>query len=469
MKSNLQYLKVQITKAVRVYVFGCCVFTLIALASIWVGYLYFSYFKEYDLPTGIIIIPIAGLVLIWEMIKSFNFKKKLPDTYRLVRADDFPALFDIISEITNTLGISPIRRVYICPGTTAAVFIQPKLRNILFEPQKDLVMGLGFLTQMDDSEIRAMLYHEFGHFVQSEMNSSVSVYTIGQFTRSFVSIKEPLDTNDTWKMNTRLQVLLFTCFSIWACNKINRLYLKLSKQMEYDADDVAVKYIGEDTLQRALLHAAYLRYNYEFVQWGIQQLNQQNISVDNEYAALSFVNNYSRPPQDLLCKEVLIRVKRLGNIKSTPYTDVTDIVKTFAVRFFLKDINQAQTCSAMQFALWLRDGQSIYEQLRMLEKSVILNIHLNHKKHSLPLLDGSYKILLDGHPIGIGNFIKGYTLVRYTSPGKHTIKVWSPTGIISTPFEFEALHNKRYQIEMDYVYHKDRGVYDVFAEKIKEL
>lgn len=469
MKSNLQYLKVQITKAVRVYIYGCCVFTLIALASIWVGYLYLSYFDEYDLPTGIIIIPIAGFILIWEMIKSFNYKKKLPDTYRLVRADDFPALFDIISEITNTLGISPIRRVYICPGTTAAVFIQPKLRNILFEPQKDLVVGLGFLTQMDDSEIRAMLYHEFGHFVQSEMNTSLSVYTIGQFSRSFVSIKEPLDTNDTWKMNTRLQLLIFTYFSIWSCNKINRLYLRLSKQMEYDADDIAAKYIGKDTLQRALLHATYLRYNYEFVQWGIQQLSQQNISVDNEYSALSFVNNYSRPPQDLLCKEVLNRVKRQGEIDPTLKIDVTDIVKTFALRFCLNDISVTQTCSATQFAHWLRGGQSIYEQLRMLEKSVKLEIHLGHKKHNLPLVDVSYKILLDDHPIGIGNFIKGYTIIRFTSPGKHIIKVWAPTGIMSTPLEFDSLQNKKYHIEMDYIYHKDQGVYDVFAEKIEEL
>lgn len=469
MKSSLQDLKVQITKAVRVYIFGCCVFVFIAIASIWVGYLYITHFDEYDLPAALIILPIAGVILIWEMMKSFNIKKKIPDSYRLIKSEDFPILFDIISEITNTLGISPIRRVYICPGTTAAVFIQPKLRNILLDPQKDLVLGLGFLTQMDDVEIRAMLYHEFGHFVQSEMNNSLSVYTIGQFSRSFVSIKEPLDTNDTWKMNTRLQVLFFTYFSICLCDKINRLYLKLSKQMEYDADDIAVKHIGKDAMQRTLLHAAYLRYNHEFVQWGLQQLYQQNISVDNEYVALSLVNNDLTPPRDLLCKEVLYRIKRQGEFHPTTKTDVTDTVKTFTTRFLLKEINGEQTCSAMQFALWLREGQSIYEQQRRLEKSVKLEIHLERKKHSLPLVDVSYKILLDEHPIGVGNFIKGYTLIRFTSPGKHSIKVWAPTGIMSTPFEFDALYNKNYRIEMDYFYHKDQSIYDVYAEKIKEV
>lgn len=71
-------------------------------------------------------------------------------------------------------------------------------------------------------------------------------------------------------------------------------------------------------------------------------------------------------------------------------------------------------------------------------------------------------------PIGNGNFIKGYTLKRKTSPGKHTISVWAPTGIISTTFEFEVYQDKRYRIEMDYILHKKDGIYDVFAEKIEE-
>lgn len=59
--------------------------------------------------------------------------------------------------------------------------------------------------------------------------------------------------------------------------------------MEYEADDVAAKYVGASTLQRALLHAACIRYNYEVIQWGLQQLQPQKIQVDNIYLALHFV------------------------------------------------------------------------------------------------------------------------------------------------------------------------------------
>lgn len=58
-----------------------------------------------------------------------------------------------------------VQRILI-DGATAAVFIQPQLRNLLFEPKRNLVIGMGFLTQMDDDEIRAVLYHEFTEVIK---------------------------------------------------------------------------------------------------------------------------------------------------------------------------------------------------------------------------------------------------------------------------------------------------------------
>ena len=237
--------------------------------------------------------------------------------------------------------------------------------------------------------------------------------------------------------------------------------------MEYDADNVAVEYVGSDTLQRALLHAACIRYNYEAVQWGLQQLHRQNIGVDDEYLALSFVGNYSRPERRLLSREVVKRVERLGNLKKS-YVQALNTVRTEAVSAY-KQEPCGNSCSALQFAQWLKGGLSIYMQQRLLESSVRLEIHLEPKRHKLPLVDGSYKILLDEKPIGNGNFIKGYTLKRRTSPGRHSISVWALSGIISTVFEFDVFQDKTYRIEMDYLLHKKDGIYDVFAEKIEEL
>ena len=455
-----------IHKSVMIYIIGCCCFVMVALVSLWFGYYVIRYHNEHELPLQLTIISLGGGLLLWEMIKSFRFKVSLPKTFKPITEQEYPALFDIINEVTTTLNLSPIRRVYISPDATAAVFIQPQLRNIIFEPKRNLVIGLGFLTQMDDEEIRAMLYHEFGHYVQEEMKSSISVYTIGQFSRSFVSIKE-LKKQKTWELQLKLQLLMFTYFAIWICNRINKAYSQLAKQMEYDADDVAVKFVGASTLQRALLHAACIRYNYDVVQWGIQQLQSQNIQVDNQYLALSFVGNYSRPTRRLLSEEVLRRVERLGELESNNVNASNTVLRS--ALFLIEDKKEVQQlCPALQFAQWLRQGFAIYTQQRLLETSVGLEIHLDKKKHKLPYFDGSYKILLDDKEIGTGNFIKGYTLRRKTSPGKHKLTAYAPSGIISTPLEFEVEQNKSYHIEMDYKLYAKDGIYDVFGEKINE-
>ena len=464
MNRKVQELKQNINKSVMIYMIGCCCFVLVALASLWFGYYIISYHDDHELPTQLTIISLAGGLLLWEMIKSFRFKTTLPKTFKSITEKDLPALFTVINEVTTSLNLSHVRKVYVCPDATAAVFIQPQLRNILLEPNKNLVIGLGFLTQMDDDEIRAMLYHEFGHYAQEEMKKSISVYTIGQFSQSFVSIKK-IKKQGTWETQLKIQLLLFTYFAIWVCNRINKAYSRLSKQMEYDADDVAAKYVGAYTLQRALLHAACIRYNYDVVQWGIQQLQKQNIQVDNQYLALSYVGKYSNPPITLLSEDILKRVRRLGELNKYNITSNDTIQKSALLWTGNTEVTQQQ-CSALQFAKWLRQGLDIYTHQRLLEISVKLEIYLEKKKHKVPFFDSSYKILIDDKEIGIGNFIKGYKLKRKLSPGKHKLTVYAPCGVISSPFEFEVEANKSYLIEMDYKHHVKDGVYDVFGKKI---
>ncbi len=92
-------------------------------------------------------------------------------------------------------------------------------------------------------------------------------------------------------------------------------------------------------------------------------------------------------------------------------------------------------------------GAAIYTQHRFIKTSVELEIHLSRRNHKLPLLDSSYKLLLDGREIGCGNFVKGYILKYKTSPGKHKLSAYVPLGIISTPFEFDVEQDKFYHIE----------------------
>lgn len=464
MSQKIEELKKDINKSIRIYIIGCCIFIFLALVFVWFGYYIIRSHNVHDLPIQLTVLSLGGGLLLWEIIKAFRIKTSLPSGFKAITDADFPNLFVLINEVTSALNISPVRKVYLCPEATAAVFIQPQLRNLIFEPQRNVVVGLGFLTQMDDDEIRAMLYHEFGHYAHEGMKSTVSVYSIGQFSRSFVSVKK-IKKEGSYEKGIKLQLLMFTHFTVHMCSLINKSFLQLSKHLEYEADDVAVKYVGASTLQRSLLHAACIRYNYEVVQWGIQQLQSQNIHVDNQYLALSFVSNYSRPTRCLLSEDVVRRVERLGELE-IDNSVATNAVQQAALSLVSDNEETQRICTARQFAQWLRQGFEIYTKQLLWETSVQLEIHLDKRKHKLPYFDGLYKLLLDDKEIGTGNFIKGYTLKLKTSPGKHKLTTYAPSGIISTPFDFDVAQDKSYRIEMDYkIYAKD-GVYDVYGDKI---
>lgn len=466
MSTDPEDLKQNISRSVMIYIIGCCCFVLIALISIWFGYYLIRYHNDHELPLQLIVISLAGGVLLWEILKAMHFKTDMPSGFRLIAFNDYPELFRIINEVTDRLHLSPIKRVYVSPDAAAAVIIQPKIRNLISDPERNLVIGLGFLTQMDDDEIRAVLYHEFGHYVQTGMKSSLSVYVAGQFSRSFVSIKEKKKEN-TWQQQLKLQLLMFTYFTIWFCDRINRSYSKLAKQMEYEADDIAIKYVGAGTFQRALIHAACIRYNFEVLQWGLRQLQDNNIQVDNIYIALHLVEKYSRPSRKLLSDEIVRRLERIGQLDyQATGSQHTGKVRKCIMQNLPALNDSGRVCSAVHFAKWLREGFIIYSRQRELDNAVLLEIHLDKKRHKLPLVDATYKILLDGREIGKGNFIRGYTLRKRTSPGKHVITVYAPSGIISTPFEFMVEADNEYRIEMDYKVHFKDGIYDVFGEKI---
>lgn len=211
-----------------------------------------------------------------------------------------------------------------------------------------------------------------------------------------------------------------------------------------------------------------IRYNYEVLQWGIRQLQRQKIQVDNVYMALRYVGTYSRPSRRLLSDEILKRVERKGKLKyGITNLHHTCKIRDYAMKIVSSQSNLEKVCPAVQFAQWLREGFIIYTKQRELDTSVLLEIHLDKRKHRLPLFDATYKILLDGKETGYGNFIKGYTLKRKISPGKHIITVYAPSGIISTPFEFEVKADKLYRIEMDYKVYLKNGIYDVFASSVK--
>lgn len=464
--------KRRIRRGVRLYIAGSVLFALVAVASVLLGIMVLDK-VHFDLPAQCMIFSLAGVILLWEMARALRFKAELPDDFKPMDRNEFPELFVLLDEVTDTLHLSPVSQVYVSDGVEAAVFVRPTLRNLYHRPQRDLVLGLALLTQLNDDELRAVMYHEFGHYVQDEINDSSYVYIVGQLSRSFVAIRNPEERMTIWKLQTRSQQMLFSYFSLWICERINRAYAGLSRQMEYAADDVAAAHVSKAVLCRALAHASAVRYNYDFARWGISCLERYGVGVrkDSLYQALSILSEDVEMPA-----AVRGRLDRLGADaiwhQSASSAD-NDTVRTAVLRT-MRDMPDAgkddlEICPAERFSAWLAEGAAVYREMQMLAKSVLVEVHLDRRRHTLPYVEGKYAILLDGMKVGMGNFIKGYTLRFRTSPGRHVLSAYAFGGILTVPFEFEAVRDGSYRIEVDYKYVFRATAYRVFVESITRV
>ena len=241
--------------------------------------------------------------------------------------------------------------------------------------------------------------------------------------------------------------------------------------MEYEADDVAVENMGAATLQRALVHVAWLKYNYKVLLWGDARLKTQGVCVDDVYAALALVCRSRQYEKRVFGREIRMRLERLGSLeqKAAGRSTSTRVKSTFPVSLRPSCPAGAKVCPYGQFVSWMEQGLKVYAHLQDLKRAAKLEVHLEPHLHKLPYVEGKYHILLDGKSIGDGNFRKGYTLKCHTSPGRHVLSVAAISGIVATPLEFDVEAGCVYRIEMDFKLHYWQAVYEIFPKSIEKI
>lgn len=212
---------------------------------------------------------LAGFLCIF-MVKSLFFVRrgKYEDGDEIKPADA-PRLFSFLYQLADEAKAPRPKRVYLSKRVNASVFYDLSFFNFFFASRKNLEIGLPLVNMLNVSEFRAVLAHEFGHFAQRSMAVGRWVYIAGQIASHLVHKRDSLDR--------LLLELSYTDFRIawlgwilrliiWAIRSLlDSLFLlvvlaerALSREMEFQADLVAVALTGSDALIHALhkLHAA---------------------------------------------------------------------------------------------------------------------------------------------------------------------------------------------------------------------
>lgn len=211
-----------------------------------------------------IFIAISSTFLALFMLKALFFVKKgsAPDAIE-VTAQTQPRLFEYLNRLADEAGAPRPAKVYLSARVNAAVFYDLSILNLLFPSRKNLEIGLALVNVLTLSEIKAVLAHEFGHFAQRTMMIGSWVYIAHQIAAQIVAKRDKFDRLLQMLSNTDIRIAWvgwLLSLIVWSIRSLLDTALTLvllaqramSRQMEFQADLVAVSLTGSNELVHAL-------------------------------------------------------------------------------------------------------------------------------------------------------------------------------------------------------------------------
>ena len=214
---------------------------------------------------GWYIVPgVCSAVLFLFLLKGL-FKR--PSTDGLIRVEikpeDQPELFAFIRQVCADTRAPRPHRVFLTPDVNAAVVYHSSFLSLFLPTPKNLILGLGLVNRLTLSEFKAVLAHEFGHFSQNSMKLGTYVYVSNRIIADIVYGRDWLDDIVAVLRRSDIRIALFAWIftgMLWGLRKllegifrlINFANSALSRQMEFNADLVAVSVTGSDPLIFAL-------------------------------------------------------------------------------------------------------------------------------------------------------------------------------------------------------------------------
>ncbi len=204
----------------------------------------------------------AGFLAVF-MAKALIFiRRGKPGDLELSVAEH-PQLLAFLHRLADDARAPRPHRVFVSPAVSAAVFYDFSLINLLVSSRKNLVIGLGLVNVLTLSELKAVLAHEFGHFAQQTMAVGRWVYMAQQIAGHVVVKRDALDRllHSLSHADVRIMwVGWLLRLVVWSIRSLVDTVFgwvvlaqrALSREMELQADLVAVSLTGSDALVHAL-------------------------------------------------------------------------------------------------------------------------------------------------------------------------------------------------------------------------
>lgn len=180
-----------------------------------------------------------------------------------IHPQEHPDFFAFLNRLADETGAPRPRRVYLSSRVNAAVFYDLSIINLFWPSRKNLEIGLALVNVLTVAEFKAVLAHEFGHFAQRSMALGRWVYIAQQIAGQLIAKRDAFDNflKSMSYTDPRIAwIAWILSLIVWAIRSLLELLFRvvvlaqrsLSREMELQADLVAVAVSGSDALVHAL-------------------------------------------------------------------------------------------------------------------------------------------------------------------------------------------------------------------------
>jgi len=228
---------------------------------------------------------VAGAAMLFVFTLKFilKFKNHKRANRIKLKKEEHTDLWGFIHTICKETGAPKPKNIYVDPDVNAYVAYTNMWLSLFLPVKKELTIGMGLVSCLNLSEFKAVMSHEFGHFSQRSMKIGSYIISANTIIHGMIYDRDKWDDLlDQWRASDiRLSAAAWVITPvIWVIRQLlglfymflNLMYSSLSREMEFNADKVAISTSGSDAILSGLW-----RLDSGYEQW--------NATLNNAYLA----------------------------------------------------------------------------------------------------------------------------------------------------------------------------------------
>jgi Zn-dependent protease with chaperone function len=205
----------------------------------------------------VLVLGIGAIVTVFQIIKSLFTRQKQEDPGRELLENEAPGMWALSREVASVVGTRPVNEIRVTPGTEVAVYERGGLRERMQDrAERVLMVGVGVLNGFNQNAFRAVLAHEYGHFIHRDTAGGDMAIRVNSDMMKFARGMIRSGQNTVWNLGFHFLRLYHRIFT--------RISHGAGRLQEALADRRAAFHYGAPAFEEGLSHV--VRRQIEFQQ-----------------------------------------------------------------------------------------------------------------------------------------------------------------------------------------------------------